>query len=52
MSLLNVPLKTDNVYKKKKKKVMNCFKDTEREREREREREINKDDVRRNKCTL
>ena len=50
MSLLNVPLKTDNVYKKKKKKVMNCFKDTERERERE--REINKDDVRRNKCTL
>ena len=39
MSLLNVPLKTDNVYKKKKKKVMNCFKDTERERERERERD-------------
>ena len=37
MSLLNVPLKTDNVYKKKK--VMNCFKDTERERERERDQQ-------------
>ena len=43
MSLLNVPLKTDNVYKKKKKTVMNCVKDTERERERE--RDINKDEA-------